>query len=175
MRRSGEASAVIGAPIETVWKVVSDVTRVGEWSGECQGCVWVGGADSPVLGAQFRGRNRRGSIRWTRLSEVIRAEPPHTLVWRTVARFPYLDSTEWRLSLAEDGSATRITEAFQILRLSKAMEGLIHVVMRAHRDRNADLAADLDRLKSLVEVGNGESPDPGRSAASPSQRPRAEH
>jgi hypothetical protein len=154
MRRSCEANAVIGAPIDAVWNVVSDVTRVGEWSGECQSCAWVGGADSPVPGAQFRGRNRRGSMRWSRLNEVVRSEPPHSFVWRTVARFPYLDSTEWRVSLAEDGSSTRVTEAFQILRLSKPIEGLLNVVMPAHRDRSADLAADLDRLKSLVEASS---------------------
>jgi hypothetical protein len=158
MRRSCEASAVIEAPIDAVWNVVSDVTRVGEWSGECQGCVWVGGASSPVPGAQFRGRNRRGLMRWTRLNQVTRADPPHTFVWRTVAHFPYLDSSEWQLSLAEEGSATRVTEAFQILRLSKAMEGLLNIVMPAHRDRSADLAADLNRLKSLVEVGNRRNP-----------------
>jgi hypothetical protein len=73
-------------------------------------------------------------------------------VWRTVARFPYLDSVEWKLTLAEEGSTTVITESFEILRLSKAMEGLLNVVMPAHRDRSGDLAADLDRLKSLVET-----------------------
>jgi hypothetical protein len=82
----------------------------------------------------------------------MQVEAPHTFVWRTVARFPYLDSSEWRLVLAEEGSMTRVTEAFEILRLSKAMEGVFNVVMPAHRDRSADLAADLDRLKSLVET-----------------------
>lgn len=154
MRRSCEASVVIGAPIDAVWNVVSDVTRVGEWSCECQGCAWLGDADSPVPGARFQGRNRRGSMRWTRLNEVTRVEPPHALVWRTVARFPYLDSTEWQIRLAEDGSATRVTQSFEILRLSKALDGLFTLVMPAHRDRSADLAADLDRLRSLVEVGS---------------------
>jgi uncharacterized protein YndB with AHSA1/START domain len=154
MRRSCEASAVIEAPIEAVWNVVSDVTRVGEWSGECQGCTWVGDSDSAAPGAQFRGRNRRGSVRWTRLNEVTTADAPRTLVWHTVARFPYLDSVEWRVTLADEGSTTRITEAFEILRLSKMMEGVFTVVMPAHRDRSADLTADLGRLKSLVEAEN---------------------
>lgn len=154
MRRSCEASVLIGAPIDAVWNVVSDVTRVGEWSGECQGCAWLGGVDSPMPGARFQGRNRRGSIRWTRLNEVTSAEPPHSFVWQTVARFPYLDSTEWQLRLAEDGSATRVTETFDILRISRAIEGLFTVVMPAHRDRSADLVADLNRLKSLIEGGS---------------------
>ena len=93
-------------------------------------------------------------MRWSRLNEVLRAEPPRTLVWQTVARFPYLDSTEWQLSLAEDGPSTRVTEAFEIVRLSKAMERLFGVVMPAHRDRRADLAEDLDRLKSLIEAAS---------------------
>ena len=153
MRRSCEASVVIDAPIDAVWNVVSDITRVGEWSGECRDCTWVGGADFPVPGARFQGRNRRGTMRWSRLNEVIRAEPPHTFVWQTVARFPYLDSVEWQLCLAQNESATRVTEAFEILRLSKAMERILNVAMPAHRDRSADLAADLDRLKSLIEAG----------------------
>lgn len=152
MRRSCTASVVIEAPIGAVWNVISDVRRVGEWSGECQGCAWVGGAESARPGAQFRGRNRRGTMRWTRLNEVVRAEPPHTLAWRTVARFPYLDSTEWQLCLTEVAAATEVTETFEILRLSRAMEGLFNVVMPAHRDRSADLGADLDRLKLVVEA-----------------------
>ncbi len=152
MRRSCTASVVIRAPISAVWNVISDVTRVGEWSGECQGCTWVGDANSAVPGAQFRGRNRRGSMRWTRLNEVVRAEAPHTLAWRTVARFPYLDSTEWQLCLTEVAAETQVTETFEILRLSRAMEGLFNVVMPAHRDRSTDLAADLDRLKFVVEA-----------------------
>jgi uncharacterized protein YndB with AHSA1/START domain len=155
MRRSAEASTVIGAPIDAVWRVVSDVTRTGEWSGECQGCAWVGEAQQPVPGAQFRGRNRRGSVRWTRINEVLLAEAPHIFTWRTVARFPYLDSTEWQLRLAEEGSSTRVTEAFEIVRLAKAMEKVLDVVMPAHRDRSGDLTADLDRLRSLVEAGDG--------------------
>ena len=33
--------------------VVSDVTRIGEWSGECRSCVWVGDVHDPVVGARF--------------------------------------------------------------------------------------------------------------------------
>jgi hypothetical protein len=33
-------------PIDAVWNVVSDVTRLDERSGECQGCAWEGRADS---------------------------------------------------------------------------------------------------------------------------------
>jgi len=151
MRREGEASVTIEAPAESVWAVVADVTRVGEWSGECRGCTWLGGADAPVPGARFRGRNRRGSFRWTRTNEVVTAERPRELAWRTVPGGPYPDATEWHLELAEDGSRTVVRESFRIVKMPRVMEVLIPLAMPAHRDRSEDLAGDLRRLKSLVE------------------------
>ncbi len=150
MRRECQASVVIEAGPETVWSVVSDVTRVGEWSGECRGCVWVGGSDV-APGARFRGHNRRGGIRWTRLNEIVRAEAPNELVWRTVPSGPYLDSVEWRLGIAATAEGCEVTESFRIVKMPKVMEWGIPIVMPAHGDRTQDLADDLDRLKRLVE------------------------
>ena len=157
MRRSCQASVRVDARIDRVWELVSDVTRVGEWSGECRGCAWEGGADEPVRGARFRGRNRRGGFRWTRLNEVTDVEPPRRLVWRTLARFPYPDSVEWGLSLVETSSGTEVTESFQVLKVPKAMDWLVGIAMPAHRDRSSDLAEDLGRMKDLLE-------SPGRPA-----------
>jgi uncharacterized protein YndB with AHSA1/START domain len=154
VRRNCEANITVAASPEAVWAVIADVTRVGEWSGECRGCVWVDGADAPEPGARFRGRNRRGGLRWSRLSEVVLADRPHTLVWRTVARFPYLDSSEWRVTLDEDGTGTRVIQSFHVLTIPRLMERLIWLVMPAHRDRTADLAEDLARLKDVVESGD---------------------
>ena len=46
-----------------MWAVVRNVIRVGEWSHECVGADWLAGADAPVPGARFRGRNRAGVFR----------------------------------------------------------------------------------------------------------------
>jgi hypothetical protein len=75
-----------------------------------------------------------------------------------MARFPYLDSTEWQLHLAEDESGTQVTESFQILRLSRGLERVLGLVMPAHRDRSADLASDLDRLRALIEAARQANP-----------------
>ena len=117
--------------------------------------MWVDGADAPEAGARFRGRNRRGGLRWSRLSEVVLADRPHTLVWRTIAHVPYLDSSEWRVSLVEDGTGTRVTQSFHVLTIPRLMERLIWLVMPARRDRTTDLAEDLARLKDVVESGDG--------------------
>ncbi|MGK2958896.1 MAG: SRPBCC family protein [Acidimicrobiales bacterium] len=38
----------INAPVERVWEMVSDVTRMGEWSPENEGVTWLGGATGPT-------------------------------------------------------------------------------------------------------------------------------
>jgi uncharacterized protein YndB with AHSA1/START domain len=151
MRRTCEANVKVTATPEAIWSVVSDVTRVGEWSGECQGCSWMDNADAPVPGARFRGRNRRGGFRWTRINEVTSVDRPHSLVWRTVVRFPYLDSSEWRLTLIEEKEGTRVSESFHVLKLPRPIEWLLWLAMPAHRDRTNDLIEDLERLRAVVE------------------------
>ncbi len=151
MRRNCQARVTVDAPVDAVWGLVSDVTRVGEWSGECRGCVWADGADTAVRGARFRGRNRRGGLRWTRLNEVTDVEVPHRLGWRTVTRFPYPDSVEWELRLTETREGTEVVESFRVVKLPRVMEWLIGIFMPAHRDRSTDLAEDLARLKEVVE------------------------
>jgi len=63
----------------------------------------------------------------------------------------YRDSVEWRITLTPEGDGTRVRESFEVIRLAKAVELFIGVVMPAHKDRTADLANDLGRLKELVE------------------------
>jgi uncharacterized protein YndB with AHSA1/START domain len=154
MRRKCEASVVVAASPDAVWTVISDVTRVGEWSGECRGCVWESGAAAPAPGARFRGRNRRGGFRWTRVNEVTLVHRPHTLVWRTIARRPYPDSVEWRVVLDDEGASTRVSESFEVLNMPRLMEWFLWLALPAHRDRTADLVEDLGRLKVVVESGD---------------------
>jgi hypothetical protein len=133
-----------------VWSVVADVTRVGEWSGECRGCSWVGPSTRAEVGARFRGRNRRGGLRWSRLNEISTADVGRALVWRTVPNGPYPDSVEWRVELVAEGSWTRLIESYRITSMPRVMEWAIWLFVPAHRDRTADLARDLARLRDVV-------------------------
>ena len=69
------ASLDIAAPAETVWTLVSDLPRMGEWSPENAGGKWVTGATAPALGAVFQGNNRIGIRRWSTTVTVIACEP----------------------------------------------------------------------------------------------------
>ena len=64
----GSVTVHMAAPADLIWDLVSDVTRVGEFSPETFEAQWLGGATSPEAGARFRGhvrRNSRGPVYWT--------------------------------------------------------------------------------------------------------------
>ena len=68
-----EASIEIAASPETVYDLVSDVTRMGEWSPESTGAEWIdGGAGNK--GDWFEGHNKSGDNEWTRACQVAAAE-----------------------------------------------------------------------------------------------------
>ena len=148
--------AVADAPIESVWAIVSDVTRTGEWSHECRKVGWVDGAQSPVPGARFTGRNRSWIWRWTRTSELIAVDAPRRLSWRTIPTLLFVDSTDWCLTLEADDGCTRIVQTFEVTKCPRWWEWVVAHVNKPHIDRSAALNADLQRLASLAEATSRE-------------------
>ena len=71
------AEVDVAAAPETVWDLVADVTRMGEWSPECYRCTWLDGGTGPREGARFKGWNRQDlgplPVRWTTTSTVVEA------------------------------------------------------------------------------------------------------
>jgi len=74
-RYEGAVERLVAAPPEAVYEVVSDVVSVGSRSTECRSARWLPGSDGAAAGARFRGRNRHGLARWSRVCEVVEAEP----------------------------------------------------------------------------------------------------
>ena len=72
----------IAAPAATVWALVSDLPRMGEWSPENRGGQWVKGATGPVPGARFKGENRNGDKSWSTDAKVVDAEPGRRFSFR---------------------------------------------------------------------------------------------
>lgn len=150
--KSCEASIVVDVPVGAVWALVSDVTRTGEWSVECRGAEWLDGASGPVKGARFRGRNRRNATRWSRVCEVLEVDAAQRLVWRTLPTRLLPDSTRWEFELAPAEAGTKLTERMQVLQIPGLYDRLFAAMLPAHRDRTADLEADLGRIKARLEA-----------------------
>jgi hypothetical protein len=130
--------------------VLTDVTRVGEWSHECRETVWLGdGATRPGVGARFRGRNKAGLVRWGRVCEITVADPPSHFSYRTVDGWVG-DSTEWAFDSEPAGSGTRIGQSFRVRSLPRWADVVICLLIPEHRDRRAAVAEDLVRLGRLV-------------------------
>lgn len=71
-----ETSIDVSAPPERLWSLITDVTQMGRWSPECWSCTWLDGASGPAVGARFKGRNKRGMMRWSTISTVVIADEP---------------------------------------------------------------------------------------------------
>jgi hypothetical protein len=100
----------VSASPEVLYRLVSDVTRMGEWSPENVGGRWLGGASEPSVGARFRGSNRRGWRRWSTTCTVVAADPGHTFAFEvSVARIP---ASRWTYQFTPDGDATIVTETW---------------------------------------------------------------
>ena len=153
LHREGRVDVVVDASPEAVWAVVADPTRVGEWSHECRSAEWLDGATAARPGARFQGGNETGRFSWRRTSAVVSVDPPHELVWRTVATWRYPDSTEWRLRVEPVEGGTRIEQSFRILRLNPILDRLFYALLPAHRDRMAALEGDLRRIGEVARTG----------------------
>jgi hypothetical protein len=147
VQKRSQVEVEVDATVDQVWTVVSDVTRVGEWSHECRSASWVGDARCAVPGARFRGHNRASRLaRWSRTSEVVAVDPRRELVWRTVSTPLFPDSTEWRIRLEPREDRTLITQSFSVLRAPWVLDRLYAALIPSHRDRDARLAEDLARI-----------------------------
>src|SRR5438067_4322486 len=85
MAEAIEESIDIDAPPERLYEMVSDLSRMGEWSPENLGGTWLGGAAGATAGARFKGRNRSGWRRWRTVCRVVTADPGREVSWESSA------------------------------------------------------------------------------------------
>ena len=110
-----DSVAVALAP-EEVYALVSDVTRIGEWSPVCEACWWDDPDAGAVVGAWFTGRNVLPERTWETRSQVVAAEPGREFAWEVNNGW-----VRWGFTVEPEGAGTRLTEHWQFL--SKGLEG----------------------------------------------------
>lgn len=156
INRYGEVSVNVASPPEAVYAVVSDVTRTGEWSPECRRCGWIGDVARPAPGARFRGSNRSGLVRWSRLCEVVAAEPGREFAWRTLPSGLNRDSTIWRYELVPDAGGTRVTHSYRVDAPPRfPISVVMRLFLRHHADMRPQMRTSLERITAIVERESG--------------------
>jgi uncharacterized protein YndB with AHSA1/START domain len=100
---SVSASRAIAAPAERVFALVTDLSRMAEWSPENIGGRWVKGATGPARGARFIGHNRNGTKSWTTACDVVEFEPPTRFAFEVTAGPVKISRWEYRIEPTASG------------------------------------------------------------------------
>jgi uncharacterized protein YndB with AHSA1/START domain len=145
----GRATIQIQAPPDKVYAMITDVTRMGEWSPECVKAEWVGDATGPAVGAQFKGHNKLNwLIRWSTTPTVKVADPGREFSFETGK--PGKEDTRWTYRFAPKDAGTELTESFEALRYS-AFFKIVDPPRRRTRQLQQGIEATLERIKQAAE------------------------
>ena len=153
-KRHDAASIDIAAPPDDVYALVSDITRMGEWSPECYRCTWTKGAAGPAVGARFKAKNKGGrGPSWFNTPEVTVAEPGREFAFNRSG--PGIGSYTWRYVLEPTPSGTKLTESFDAERPLGSFMTWMTMKWTGSADRDADLRegmlTTLSRVKDAAE------------------------
>jgi len=146
-----EVSTTVKADPVTVWRLVSDLPRMGEWSPENTGGRWLDGATGPAKGARFRGTNKHGLLRWSTTVTVTAADEGREFAFE-VSSGP-LSVATWRYTLEATGDTTTVTESWSDRRPRWMKIGSIPVMGVADRagHNRRNMEATLAALKTTAE------------------------
>ena len=150
MSETGQAQVTVRADPDQVWAMVTDVTRIGEWSPEAHSAEWLDGASGPAVGARFKGHNRRGKTKWSTTCEVIESEPDRVFAF-AVGR-PAKPDTVWRYRLTPVDDGVELTESFELVKPLGSLARLVTRLTIGVRDRRADLEEGARKTLAAIKL-----------------------
>ena len=95
-------SEFVAADTMTVWGLVSDITRMGEWSPECFKAMWL--TPTRGKGSVFLGLNKDRGLIWPSPATVTESDPGKSFAFRAAS------GVTWRYQFAPEGRGTRLVE-----------------------------------------------------------------
>jgi hypothetical protein len=142
----------IDAEPRAVWDLISDITRMGDYSPEVFEAEWLDGADGPATGARYRGhvrRNEIGPTYWT-TCKVTECVPGEVFEFAVIMRDKPVNT--WRYEFVAAGTGTDVTESFRMpdnvwTRLWRPLGG----VLRENRNTK-DMRRTLERVRDVAEA-----------------------
>ena len=149
--RELRAEAIIDAPAERVWDLLSDLSRMPDWSPELVRMVPLKRGGLRV-GQWYLGINRRKAVVWPSRSVVAVLEPGRSLAWDTRS-----SGARWIWELSPDGEQTRVVHRRPVPRsltmIGKAFAPVFLGGSDSHADElEAGMAQTVSRLKAAVET-----------------------
>ncbi len=150
---TGEVSLWMDAPPAEVWDLVSDVTRIGEFSPETFEARWRRGYDGPEVGAKFKGhvkRNGVGPTYWSACT-VTACEPERVFEFSVGTDDVAVNNWGYRLEpRGRRHPGHRVLPA----RAQPRRCGLYWLVLGLFRGRTNEkgMRTTLERMKAVVEA-----------------------
>lgn len=143
----------MAASPESIYDLVSDLPRMGEWSPECVKCEWLGGASSAQPGATFKGHNRLGRRRWSTKGRIVTAERAKELAFE-ITSVGGLQVAKWGYVIEPAAGGSRVTEYTEDQRGAVMhLLGLAATGVRDRGEHNRDgMRATLERIKTVAEA-----------------------
>jgi uncharacterized membrane protein len=131
-------SVVIDRPAHELYDMISDVTRMGEWSPVCRACWW--DEDSgPQPAAWFTGRNETPERTWETRSVVDVAEPGREFAFLVNGGW-----VRWAYTFEPVDGGTQVTESWRFLPAGQA----------GFRERyGAEAEAQIDKRVTAAHAG----------------------
>lgn len=116
-----QLSRDIAASPSAVWEMVSDITRIGEWSTETFKCEWDEGQE-PGVGATFTGYNHYGDVEWVNQAKITEWVPNERITWGVHLTGPLADKfgtdavTRWGFVIEPTDEGCRLLQVTEDMR-----------------------------------------------------------
>ena len=141
------ATVEMDAGADEVWKVVSDLARMPEFSPELRKAFVVG---ERGVGANIIGINRRKAVFWPTTSRVVRWEPGRAVAWKTRE-----SGATWVYELEPTPGGTAVTVR-RVLSKFTIGTSLLGPAIGGANGHDAELAegirTTLERIRTTVEA-----------------------
>ncbi|KQW48443.1 hypothetical protein ASC77_06690 [Nocardioides sp. Root1257] len=145
------AEGVVAAPTERVWALLTDFSRMPEWSPELVRMIPLKRGGLRV-GQWYLGINRRRAAIWPTRNVVALLEPGRLVAWDTTS-----SGARWIWELAPVAEGTRVVHRRPVPRRLTRMSRLFAPVALGGSAEHADeleagMVQTLDRLREAVEA-----------------------
>jgi uncharacterized protein YndB with AHSA1/START domain len=141
-----EASIDVEASPEQVWKIVSDLKRMGEWSPQCKKMRVFGG--EVRRGTTTVNVNRKGFLVWPTTAKVTEFEPNKAIAFRIVE-----NKTIWSYTLTPSATGTTVVEKREAPTGTSAVSGfLVKHVLGGTEQFDVELVDGMNKTLQRIKI-----------------------